>query len=136
MAKSTLELIALSITKSKNPAIYMVSTAKGMFSVRKTALDKRGIQIPDNQAFKFSEPTVVIVEQHQKGDYIFGYDSNGQPIPAPQDSSRIDPTTGEPVYKTGDTPKFDTDGATVRSFVSFQEWKAQHEMNLLMKQIG
>lgn len=134
MAKSTLELIALSITKSKNPAIFMVSTAKGMFSVRKTALDKRGINV-GNEAYKFSEPTVVIVEQHAAGDYIFGYDEAGKPVGAPNDSSRLD-AEGQPVYKAGDTPKWSEAGSSVKSFVSFQEWKAQHEMNKLMKELA
>lgn len=131
MAKSTLELVALSITKSKNPAIFMVNTAKGAFSVRKTYLDKRGIVMPEIGAYKFETPTVVIVDQHNAGDFIFGYDENGKPVGAPQDSSRLN-EEGNPVYKAGDTPKWTEEGATVRSFVGFAEWKAQHELNKLI----
>lgn len=130
MANSQLELIALSITKSKNPTIFMVNTNKGGFPVRKTALDKRGITVGDS-AYKFAEPTVVVIAQHKAGEFIFGYDETGKPAGAPQDSSRLN-EQGEPVYKAGDTPKWSEDGATVKTFVSFQEWKAQKEMDKLM----
>lgn len=138
---ATQSLIALSITKSKNPSIFMVNTAKGAFTVRKPYLDKRGIIVQD--IYKFPEPTVVIVETHKgdvkdekgniitKGDYIFGYDANGKPAQAPTDSSVLN-ENGEPRYLKGSTPTWESDGSTVRSFVSFQEFKAQLELEKLM----
>ena len=126
---ATQSLIALSITKSKNPSIFMVNTAKGAFTVRKPYLDKRGIIVQD--IYKFPEPTVVIVEDHKVGDYIFGYDTNGKPAQAPTDSSVLN-EDGKPRYLKGSTPTWESDGSTVRSFVSFQEFKAQLELEKLM----
>lgn len=135
MPKSTLELIALSITKSKNPAICMVNTAKGGFSVNKSFLDKRGITLPEVGAYKFPEPTVVIVEHYAAGDNMYGYDEAGKPIPADRDSTTLD-ENGNPAYKKGDFPKWKEERKATRAFVSFAEWKAQHEMNKLMRELA
>ena len=125
-----LHLVVNSITPSKNNEIFMVNTAKGSFIVRKTQLDKRGIDA--SKGYKFPEPTVVVVNTHKKGDYV--YQQNGGV--APQDSSRINPETGEPFYKKGDKPTWNEDGASVAAFVGFQEFKAQLEMEKLMKELA
>ena len=107
----------------------MVNTSKGGFIVRKNQLDKRGIVVPDNAAYKFPEPTVAIINTHKVGDYLFP-DTGGI---APQDSSRVD-DQGEPLYKKGDKPTWTTEGASVASFVTFAEFKAQLELEKLMQQ--
>ena len=135
MANSSLHLVALSITKTKNPAIFMVSTSKGMFSVKKTMLNKRGIVIPETGAYFFPEPTVVIIDEHKEGEYVYGVDKDGKPIPAPQQSSRLD-EQGNPVYEAGATPKWSEDGATVRTFVAFSAFEAQLKLEKLMAQVG
>ena len=119
-----------SITPSKNNEIFMVNTAKGGFMVRKDLLEKRDINV--ESIYKFPEPTVVVVNTHKKGDYL--YQQNGGI--APQDSSRINPETGEPFYKKGDKPTWNEDGASVAAFVGFQEFKAQLEMEKLMKELA
>lgn len=127
---SQLQLIALSITKTKNKEVFMVSTKQGMFSVRKAYLDKRGINTEEiwaGNVFKFAEPTVVVVQKHKKGDYLFP-DNGGV---ATQDSSRLD-GNGNPMYVAGDKPTWSEDGATVRSFVAFAEFKAQLELEKLV----
>lgn len=108
----------------------MVNTAKGGFIVRKTQLEKRGIDA--SKGYSFPETTVVVVKIHKKGDYLFP-DTGGV---ASQDSSRLDPSTGEPVYKKGDKPTWDLEGATVQSFVAFAQFKAQLELEKLMAEMA
>lgn len=127
---ATLNLVCNSITRTKNGKIFMANTAKGGFIVRKTQLDKRNIVVPDNEPYKFTETTVVVVKTHAVGDYL--YPENGGV--ATQDSSTLDPETGEPSYKKGDKPKWTSEGASVASFVSFAEFKAQIELERLMAQ--
>lgn len=125
---ATLNLVCNSITPTKNGEIFMANTAKGGFMVRKSQLEKRGIDA--SKGYTFPETTVVIVKTHKKGDYLFP--ENGGI--ATQDSSRLNPETGEPVYKKGDKPTWDSEGASVASFVSFAQFKAQLELEQLMAQ--
>lgn len=130
---ATLNLIVNSITPSKNPAIFMANTAKGAFIVRKAQLEKRGISV-GVEGFRFPDTTVAVIKTHAAGDYVYGLnETTGKPNPAPQDSSRLD-DKGKPVYLKGAFPKWDSEGAAVVSFVGFNEFKAQMELEKLMTQ--
>lgn len=135
-------LLALSITGSKNANVFMVGTKNGMYSVKKDFLVKRGITPPaKGEVHQFTEPTMVILEDHKKGDYLYSGDGS-----ATMDSSRTkgqaglvdstDPTANELVYKIGDKPTWDSAGTTVKSFISFSNYKAQMEIELLEKQLA
>lgn len=124
-----INLVVNSITPSKNGQIFMVNTSKGSHPIRKTVLEKRGIVIPDNTAFQFSKPTVAVVQLTKKGEYVFP-EYKGV---APEDSTRMN-EQGEPVYKAGDKPKWESDGSNVISFVDFETFKAQLELEKLMAQ--
>jgi len=129
-----LSLVALAITKTKNNTIFMVSTAKGQFSVKADFLKKRGIDVANilaEGAYRFPKPTVVVIAEHKQGDYLFP-DNGGV---ATQDSTRLN-DAGEPVYKVGDKPTWTEAGHTVRSFIGFAEFKAQLEMDKLMKELA
>lgn len=126
-----INLVVNSITPSKNGQIFMVNTSKGSHPIRKTVLEKRGIVIPDNTAFQFSKPTVAVVQLTKKGDYVFP--ENGGV--APQDSTRKD-AEGNSIYKAGDKPTWSDDGSNVISFVDFETFKAQLELEKLMAQVG
>lgn len=135
-------LLALSITGSKNANVFMVSTKNGMFSVKKDFLVKRGITPPaKGEVHNFSEPTMVVLEDHKKGDYLFP-----SPHFATIDSSRTklqaglvdanDAKANEPAYITGvDKPTWTEAGTTVKSFISFANYKAQLEIEKLEKEL-
>ena len=128
-----LSLVALAITKTKNNTIFMVSTAKGQFSVKADFLKKRGIDVGNilaEGAYRFPKPTVVVIAEHAKGDYLFP-DNGGV---ATQDSTRLK-EDGSPVYKQGDKPTWTEAGHTVRSFIGFAEYKAQFEMDRMMREV-
>ena len=138
-----LSVIALSITPSKNQSVFMVNTAQGGFAIKREALVKRGIPVDtilSGNPYKFPEPTVAIVTKNVAGDYVFGLNpETGKPNPATQDSSTLHTEgdkAGQPVYKAGEFPKFTTDFNSVRSFVSFQEFKAQLELEKMMKEMA
>lgn len=135
-------LLALQISATKNGTISMISTKEGMISVRNDVLKKRNITPPTKDCpFTFEKPTMVIVEDHKKGDYIFGGDGS-----ATQDSSRtkfqaglVDkdaPDANEPAYSVGDKPTWSEDGRTVRSFISVENYKAQMEVEKLEKELA
>lgn len=128
-----LQVVAISITKTKNNDYFMVNTAKGAFSVKKEFLTKRAINVDNILAgnpHTFAVPTVVVIDRMAKGDYLFP-DNNGV---APQDSTSLD-ENGVPAYKAGDKPTWSEPRDIVRSFVGFQEFKAQLEMEKLMKEL-
>lgn len=135
-------LLALSITGSKNANVFMVSTKNGMFSVKKDFLEKRGITPPaKGEVHMFSEPTMVVLENHKKGDYLFGGDGS-----ATQDSTRTRVQAGlceadeeganNPAYVIGDKPTWSDAGTTVKSFISFANYKAQLEIEKLEKELA
>lgn len=135
-------LLINTITPCKNPTMSMVNTKGGMFMVRNSFLEKRGIKPPaKGEIHQCTEPTMVILDDHKKGDYLFGGDGK-----ATIDSSRTkadaglvdktDPTANELVYKIGDKPTWDSDGTDVKSFISFSNYKAQMEIELLEKQLA
>lgn len=126
-----IQLVVNSITPSKNGQIFMVNTSKGSHKVRKSMLDKRGIVIPENSTFHFNKPTIAVVQLTKKGDYVFP--ENGGI--APQDSTRLD-EHGNHVYKAGDKHVWESDGSNVISFVDFESFKAQLELEKLMAQVG
>lgn len=134
MAK--LELLVTSITKSRNPKVFMCNTSKGGFPVRKSLLDKRGINVGDT-AYKFAEPTVGIFETYLKGDRIFGVegaleDSETMHGEFMEDGVTPNPKKGTPVYLKGEHPVWSKDGANTKSFVTVAEWKAEREMQMDM----
>ena len=126
------------ITTSKNATVHMVSTPSGMISCKSDMLSKRGINLEKGEVFKFTEPTLAVIESHKKGDYLFG--GNGE---ATQDSSRTKLQAGlvtadhedanNPAYIVGDKPTWNEDGERVISFMTFADYKAMRELESMEK---
>lgn len=104
-------LLVKTIVPSKKSAdwVTVITTSNEVFPVRKSFVDKA------------ANTEAVEVEKVPAGSNLYGYDSQGNPIPAPRDSKRTHQegeNKGQPLYLTGEFPKTTEDQWVVKGFFS------------------
>ena len=143
MSKATFHAVS-GFSATKNPSILMAVTPSGLISTRKVLVEK-ALTKDETGKYVVPEGCAIIVRHTKKGEYLFGVDDNGKPIPSPQDSSRVweegmegfkKENEGNPVYVIGDTPKANSDYSTTARITTIQALQGEAVLKNLQAQLS